>query len=183
MAIPNYMQKGTFGVFLKAVESGIDVQLIEPINRVNNQVINVEQDFLRLATKAFGFNVIENFLQDGKKFFNALPTITTFESFLDLVESIFLSREITVTYLEPAKIALQINNHNMALLSNYVDSVTNEYTDNKRNIKKNYIGFKAQEFLGLADFFKKFLQPFLPAGVLLESVSLKVEGGDNKNGN
>lgn len=172
MANISFLQNSSFGFLIEELQGNFNNKLLKPLNNYNLQITNLTDNFLRLATKAFGFNVIENFLQDGKKFFNALPTITTFEGFIDLVESIFLSREVTVTYLTPAKISLTIHNHNTALLSKYVDEQQKEYID---NASSNYYGFKEQDFLGLESFFKKFLQPFLPAGVVLESVTLKVK--------
>lgn len=171
MVNTSFLKNSTFGFLIEELQSGVETVLTQPLQNYSNSITSLEGSFLRLATKAFGFNVIENFLLSGKKFFNALPTITTFESFLDLVQSIFLSREIIVTYLAPAKITIEVNNHNAALLKHYQDKTPKDYIDKQ---PKNYIGFKEQDFLGLEAFFKKFLQPFLPAGVILESIAIKV---------
>jgi len=148
--------------------------MTEPTNQATTteptKTENANETILKLAETMKSLESKIASLEESKKFFNALPTITTFESFIDLVESIFLSREVTVTYLAPAKITITVNNHNAALLKYYQDKMEKNYIDNK---PKNYIGFKEQDFLGLEAFFKKFLEPFLPAGVILASLTIK----------
>ena len=65
---------------------------------------------------------------------------------------------------------MQVHNHNLKLLAKYTDNKSKDYVGLP---KATYIGFSSQEFSGLEVFFKNFLQPFLPAGVVLESISIK----------
>lgn len=171
----DFLQNSTFGYYINLLKSSFKSAVTNNVTTYTQYINSLDGDFLNLAIKAFGFNVIEGFNLQGKKFFNALPTITTFESFISLVESIFLTKQITINYLAPCKISLNVVNKNYSLLSNYVDNTKVEYVDN-HNL--NYIGFKEHDFFNLEDFFKKFLQPFLPAGVVLESINLATNNKD-----
>jgi hypothetical protein len=127
----------------------------------------MEEPFKSLAIKAFGFEGIDMFLHDAKKFFNSFGTLPLYESFLNILESIFNSKDIKIKETT-AGIEISVVNYNEKLLALYVDG-DQEYVDGE----KNYVGFKSGDFSSLSWFFAHLIKRFITAGVKVLSFEVK----------
>lgn len=155
---------------------------LQEIQKYNQSITNIDGEFLPLALKALDLSSVVFFLQDGKTFFEQFRFITTYDGFCGILKSLFLSNDIQITLKEPAVIDIVVTNKNETLVSNYVDIDEKLYKDTN----KYYVGFRSDASSSLEAFFKRFLERFLPAGVVLNSITinsfakLQVESQQNK---
>lgn len=125
--------------------------------------------FLFLADKAFSFNNISLLLHNGHLFFNSLQDTVTYEGFCNVLESIFNTREIEITYTEEGDLDIKVNNQNDKLVSQYIDNTNTVYIHSN---KEYYQGFEAGEWGSVQEFLIRFLQKLAPAGRTINSLAL-----------
>ncbi len=157
---------------------------INSIKEYSGSIENIDGNFLPLALKAMDLSNIVFFLNDGKTFFDNFRLISTYDGFVGILKSLFLSEDIKIINKSGGVIDIKLTNKNESLISNYTDAQKALYKDNF----DFYLGFKSDNSSSLENFFKIFLQKFLPTGVVLNSIKinsfielLKQEKSTNKN--
>ncbi len=141
---------------------------INSIKEYSGSIENIDGNFLPLALKAMDLSNIVFFLNDGKTFFDNFRLISTYDGFVGILKSLFLSEEIEIINKSGGVIDIILTNKNESLISNYIDMQKALYQDNSNF----YLGFKSDTSSSLENFFKIFLQKFLPTGVVLNSIKI-----------
>ncbi|MFL1780854.1 hypothetical protein ABSA28_00557 [Candidatus Hepatincolaceae symbiont of Richtersius coronifer] len=146
-----------------------DFNYLGEIKNYNQDISNITGQFLPLVLKALDLSSIVFFLNDGKQFFENFKLITTYDGFAGILKALFLTEKITIIAKNPCVLDIKVTNKNEALIAKYIDVNQALYLDNNY---KNYAGFKSDTNSSLEAFFKRFLQRFLPAGVILNSITI-----------
>lgn len=125
--------------------------------------------FTQLANVAFDLNNVLPLVANTRLFLDTIKNTLTFETLVDLLESVFDSREVTIEYDAIGSLVITIKNNNAALMEMYVDSNNVNYVDINGN---QYYGFIAGEWAGLSAFLERWLVKFLPAGRTISNFNI-----------
>lgn len=125
--------------------------------------------YTQLANVAYDLNNVLPLIANTRLFLDTIKNTLTFETLVDLLESVFDSREVTIEYDATGGLVITTKNNNAALMEMYVDANNEGYQDINENL---YYGFIAGEWAGLSAFLERWLARFLPAGRVISSFTI-----------
>lgn len=166
----DFLGKGNYKSFIQAVAGVGATKAEEEAKYWQKQVREVGTEFLSIAVKSSGFASAVEFIKSPKEFYAALPIIATYEGFLQVLDSIFNTKDITVDYNAPGKVSITVNTASSKMLVQYTDKDQKEYRPAEGF---TYWGFKLHSDSNAQRFFARLFQFYMPAGMTIDKFTLK----------